>query len=114
MAGTVINKVGDSLESFVDDLFNKKSVYSYIGNPNNPPDRILKNAEALEIKKVSNVRSDIALNSSFPKAKLYIDDQMLTAACRECEKDWKEKDMVYIIGAVENKTKILKTFVCIR
>ena len=107
-AGTKINKVGDSLESFIDSLFGKQSVYSYIGNPNNPPDRILKNAEALEIKKVSNIRSDIALNSSSPKARLYADDSMLTTACRECEGGWKVRDMVYIIGVVENKTKILK------
>lgn len=106
--GTVINKVGDSLESFVDELFGNQSVYSYIGNPNNPPDRILQNAEALEIKKVSNVSSDIALNSSFPKARLYANDPMLTTACRECEDGWEVRDMVYIVGAVEEQTKILK------
>ena len=102
-AGTRINKIGDSLEGFVDDLFGNTSVYSYIGNPNNPPDRILKDAEALEIKQVANIRSDIALNSSSPKARLYANDMMLTSACRECEDGWDVKDVVYIIGTVDRK-----------
>ena len=109
--GTKINKVGDSLEGFVDDLFSDSSVYSYIGNPNNPPDRILMGAEALEIKQVANIRSDIALNSSSPKACLYANDPMLTNACRECEDGWDVKDVVYIIGTVdrkEHKENILK------
>ena len=99
--GTSINHVGDSLEKYVGSLFNKNEI-SYLGNPNNPPDLMLKGAEAMEIKKVPNLTSDIALNSSFPKSKLYAHDKMLTVSCIECE-EWKEKDFIYVIGCVKNK-----------
>ena len=99
--GTRINKVGDSFELFIQNLFDKNE-FSYLGNPNNPPDIMLKDAEAIEIKKVSNITSDIALNSSFPKSKLYATDKMLIKSCIDCEK-WKTKDIVYAIGCVKNK-----------
>ena len=107
-SGTPINKVGDSLELYVRNLFGKDSLFSYIGNPNNPPDLIIEGGEALEIKKVSGARTDIALNSSPPKAKLRVDDPMLTVGCRECEEGWKVKDMVYVIGTVKDRTDILE------
>jgi len=115
------NNMGDTLESYVKDLFSdsfnvkndseKNKLYSkyfsYIGNQNNPPDIIILNGDAIEVKKIESIRSQIALNSSYPKDKLYSDSPMITQECRECE-NWREKDLIYIIGAMQqNKLKAL-------
>src|ERR1700733_11111997 len=82
-----INNVGEALETYTKDLFcgtlkeeniSKKDkaygdYFSYIGNQNNPPDVMIKNGDAIEIKKIENLNSGIALNSSYPKDKLYSD-----------------------------------------
>lgn len=115
------NAVWDSLEHYVKDLFcnsfrswdaerNQKysEVFSYLWNQNNPPDIILKNSDAIEVKKIKNMGSAIALNSSYPKNKLYRTDTRITEACRNCEENqWTEKDILYVIGAVPNN--ILKS-----
>ena len=76
-----INNTGETLELYIKDIFcnslriteqNKKTeifsnYFSYIGNQNNPPDLIIKNGDAIEIKKIENSHSGIALNSSYPK-----------------------------------------------
>jgi hypothetical protein len=77
-------------------------VFSYLGNANNPPDLILKNGDAIEVKKIESLNSQIALNSSYPKSKLFSDDPMITDACRNCEENtWIEKDLIYTIGVTE-------------
>ncbi|MEM6404751.1 MAG: NgoPII family restriction endonuclease, partial [Cyanobacteria bacterium P01_D01_bin.116] len=76
--------------------------FSYIGNQNNPPDLILKNGDAIEVKKIESLKSSIALNSSYPKSKLHSDEPMLTSYCRNCE-DWQEKDIIYAIGIIKDK-----------
>ena len=105
------NSMGDALEFYIKDLFcnslsennlEKKNVvynnyFSYIGNQNNPPDIIIKQGDAVEVKKIENIHSGIALNSSHPKDKLYSDSPMITTACRNCE-DWREKDLIYAVG----------------
>ena len=116
-----INSVGDALEFYVKDAFcgtlqerrraKKDKIYahhfSYIGNQNNPPDVIIRGGDAFEIKKVVGLRSGLALNSSYPKDKLYSDDPMLLRACRDCE-EWDVKDHVYVLGVVpESKIKAL-------
>lgn len=112
------NNMGDALEYYIKDLFcnsiNEKEVlekdkifsetFSYIGNQNNPPDLIIKNGDAIEIKKIESSNSGLALNSSYPKDKLYYDSPMITAACRKCE-DWREKDIIYSVG-VSTKNKL--------
>lgn len=109
------NSMGDALEFYIKDLFcsstkedsisKKNEIYnkhfSYIGNQNNPPDIIVKGGDAIEVKKIESLRSGIALNSSYPKDKLYADSPMITQACRDCE-DWREKDLIYTIGVVKN------------
>ena len=78
----------------------------YIGNQNNPPDIIIKNGDAIEVKKIESLRSGIALNSSYPKSKLYADSSMITRACKNCE-EWEEKDIIYSIGVCQkNKLKV--------
>lgn len=115
------NSMGDALECYIKDLFcnslnetdqeKRNEIYSqyfsYIGNQNNPPDLIIKQGDAIEVKKIESLRSGIALNSSYPKDKLYSDSPMITEACKNCE-DWKEKDLVYVVGvSKEDKLKAL-------
>lgn len=117
------NSMGDSLESYVKDAFcnsydlqedKKDRLYSenfsYIGNQNNPPDIIIKNGDAIEVKKIESLKSGLALNSSYPKDKLYHDSPMIAQACRDCE-DWREKDIIYAIGSVKNKKLVSLWFV---
>ncbi len=104
------NSVGEALENYVKDIFANSfelpeverlekfnEVFSYLGNQNNPPDIILRNGDAIETKKVQSPTSALALNSSYPKAKLFADSSMLTKACKTCE-EWVEKDIIYIVG----------------
>ena len=107
-----INAVGEQLEYYVRDAIadsfklpqEKKEetyskIFSYLGNQNNPPDMIIKNSDAFEIKKIENANSSLALNSSPPKDKLLSDDIKITVACRTCEdKPWNEKDLFYVVG----------------
>jgi len=125
------NNMGEALELFVRDAFadtfgieDKKQVderysqtFSYMGNQNNPPDLILKNGDAMEVKKVES--SDLsllkrpfslALNSSYPKNKLFANSPMITKACRDCEK-WQEKDIIYSIGVVNERNILALSFV---
>ena len=108
------NNMGEALEEYIKDVFsgtlfekdkNKRieiisEVFSYLGNTNNPPDGILRGGDAIEVKKIENKSSSLALNSSYPKAKLYSNSSMITDACRSCEK-WEEKDIIYTIGTCE-------------
>lgn len=115
-----INNVGAALESLIKDSFcntfsndisSKHNIYSqvfsYIGNQNNPPDLIIKNGDAIEIKKIENKNAgSLALNSSFPKNKLYSDSSLITIDCKNCEPGWVEKDICYIVGQINKNGKI--------
>lgn len=108
------NNMGEALEEYVKDLYagtvkemdesarNKKisQVFSYLGNQNNPPDSILRGGDAIEVKKIESKDSSLALNSSYPKHKLYANSKMITEACRKCE-NWVEKDIIYTVGVVK-------------
>lgn len=118
-----INKNGDPLDAYMKDSLCKsfgitnpslkKSAYlkdlSHLGSQNNPPDIIIRNSDAVEVKKVGSLSSpEIQLNSSHPKSKLHSNDPLIKRECRECEKGWDVKDMAYAIGCViENKIKSL-------
>ncbi len=116
------NNMGEGLEYYIKEMFSNvekndseerrlevfQKTYSYQGNKNNPPDLIVKNSDAIEIKKLESHTTAIALNSSYPKAKLFSDSTMITTACRKCE-EWHEKDMLYAIGNVPKKTSQLKS-----
>jgi len=116
-----INAVGDALELFVKDIFAntlketdeaKKSivyeqVFSYFGNANNPPDLMLINGgDAIEVKKIGSENGQIALNSSYPAAKLFADSPMITSTCRKCE-EWKERDIIYTIASINSTSNKL-------
>src|SRR3989339_1655004 len=110
-----INNMGDALEFYIKDLFcnslnendleRKNEIYSryfsYIGNQNNPPDIIIKNGDAIEVKKIESKNSGLALNSSYPKVKLFSNSSMITQACKSCE-NWIEKDLIYAVGVVND------------
>lgn len=110
------NNMGEALENYIKDVFagtlnenneqkrleRLEQVFSYQGNQNNPPDLIIRNGDAIEVKKIENHSSSLALNSSYPKAKLFSDSPMITTACRDCEK-WNEKDILYTVGVVNGK-----------
>jgi len=108
-----INAVGDKLEFYVQDAiagtFNKKQpekeieykkIFSWQGSQNNPPDAIIRSGDAFEIKKIEGLNSSLALNSSPPKNTLLVTDPRITKECMLCEKNWKEKDIFYVVGSV--------------
>lgn len=114
----IVSVQGKPLEAFVrasfcgipdsGEIINPSDkVFCYEGSVNNPPDAMLnENGDAIEIKKVQTIGT-IHLNSSLPKQTLSIDDKTLTDNARTCE-NWKERDMLYVIGhVVSNKIKSL-------
>lgn len=115
-----INNMGSYFEALIKDSvcnsFNlsvsQKNIeynkyFSYLGNQNNPPDLIIKNGDALEIKKIETNDGNIALNSSFPKDKLYSDSSLITNACKNCEEyTWDIKDICYVIGCFDKSKNI--------
>ncbi|MGN0739735.1 MAG: NgoPII family restriction endonuclease [Treponema sp.] len=114
------NNMGEALEEYIKDLFANtvdvedeqirnvalETTFSYLGNQNNPPDGMLHGGDAIEIKKIENKNSALALNSSYPKAKLFADSPMISKACRECE-NWTVKDMIYVVGVLNKETQTL-------
>lgn len=109
------NQMGVALEEYVKDLFagtvnetdikkrNQKisDFFCYIGNQNNPPDSMLRGGgDAIEVKKIESPNAALPLNSSCPKTKLYVNNEMINRKCRECE-PWKVRDMLYVVGVLK-------------
>ena len=101
------NDMGTALEFFMKDsicnTFNEKEVqkkkdaysekFSYFGTQNHPPDLIIKNGDAMEVKKKDGVgNSELQLNSSYPKSKIFSSSSLITQACKDCESGWVEKE----------------------
>lgn len=118
-----INIVGDGLEAYVAELFSNSldckeedkqnkilNYFSFLGSQNNPPDMMIKGGPAIEVKKISSLNADLALNSSYPMSKIFADDSKIIAKCRKSE-EWTEKDMLYAIGVVKEKNLEVITFV---
>lgn len=112
------NSMGAALEEYIKDLFagtigldgeerleKISRVFSYSGNQNNPPDFMIRGGDAIEVKKIESMNSSLALNSSYPKYKLFSNSTMITEACRRCE-NWEEKDIVYAVGVVPTNNRI--------
>ncbi len=105
------NNVGEALETFVKDAFANlivatdeqermkryNEVFSWLGNQNHPPDIMIRNGDAIEVKKTQSANSDLALNSSYPKSNIQSSSSMITQECRACE-NWTEKDLIYCVG----------------
>lgn len=112
-----MNETGGALERYMKDAFSgiegvadeqeRNKIYSqnfsWLGNQNNPPDFMIRGGDAVEVKKIESLNSDLALNSSYPKSKLSSDNPMITQPCRKCE-DWNTKDIIYTIGYVNRTT----------
>lgn len=110
------NQMGDAFEDYVKNAFAnclgqsvrdikhaRNQTFSYLGNSNNPPDAMLIGGDAIEIKKLESLgTSQLQLNSSYPKNKLYSDNPEISNQCRTCE-EWSEKDMLYVVGQVKNQ-----------
>jgi hypothetical protein len=116
------NNMGEGLETFIKDAFTNSflehdknvrlqkysEVFSYQGSKNNPPDLMLKNGDALEIKKVESLTTDLQLNSSYPKAKIYSNSNLINNHCKNSEV-WAEKDFIYTIGHIPKGTHKLSS-----
>lgn len=114
--------VGDGLESFIKDAFTNtfneldkkvkfdkyKDSFSYEGSSRTPPDLMLKGGDAIEVKKTESITSDLQLNSSHPKAKLFSTSSLINKHCVSCE-EWSEKDFIYAIGHIPKGSKILSS-----
>lgn len=110
------NNMGEALEEYIKDIFagiimenddskrlkKLEEAFSYLGNQNNPPDIIIRGGDAIEVKKIETRTAGLALNSSYPKAKLFSDSKMITEKCRTCE-EWTEKDIIYAVGIVNER-----------
>lgn len=110
-----INNIEEALEAYIQDAFagtisendsvkrNQaiSNIFSYLGNQNNPPDIIIKEGDAIEVKKIQSRGSAIALNSSYPKHKLYSTDPRITEACKTCEV-WEIKAIIYAVGVTSD------------
>ncbi len=119
-----LHAMGEPLEDYIKDAFSGayglnniqkancyQNAFSYGGGKNNPPDAILRNGDAIEVKKVESI-GGIPLNSSYPKAKLYMDDSRISSYCRQIENgNWGSKDMIYAIGCVQERN--LKSLVLV-
>ena len=114
------NNMGEALEEYIKDLFANtvdiedeqvrnaaiSMTFSYLGNQNNPPDSMLHGGDAIEVKKIESKGASLALNSSYPKHKLYADSSMLSKACKEAE-NWTVKDIIYAVGVLNKDTQTL-------
>ena len=113
-----INSMGEALEIYIRNIYSGylesldtdnldyTNCFSYIGNKTNPPDLMLKGGDAIEIKKIEGISSDLALNSSSPKDKLSSNNPLITKNCQQAE-DWKTKDMLYIVGNINKNNQTL-------
>lgn len=112
------NAMGTALEEYIKDLFagtlnvdeserdkQLTKVFSYLGNANNPPDMMLRAGDAIEVKKLESKNNTIALNSSYPKAKMFANSPLITKHCRDAE-EWIEKDLLYTVGVVNKQNHL--------
>lgn len=107
------NNAGDALEEYIKDIFANSfdmpetkrlerlnQVFSYLGNNSNPPDSMLRNGDAIEVKKIESDNAALALNSSYPEHTILSSSPMISSACKAAE-NWTEKDIIYAVGVVK-------------
>ncbi|MEG2396921.1 MAG: NgoPII family restriction endonuclease, partial [Oscillospiraceae bacterium] len=92
------NNAGDALEEYIKDLFANtfeidetqrleqiSKTFSYLGNSSNPPDAMIFGGDAIEVKKIETKNATLALNSSYPKQKLFHNSKMISKGCMNAE-----------------------------
>lgn len=68
---------------------------------------MLFHGDAIEVKKIEGNNSVLALNSSYPKQKLFRESQMINNACRLAENSsWIQKDMIYAVGVTDRNNRL--------
>ncbi len=125
-ASNRIQKQGAGLEVFIKDSFcgiplgatsnearieNYFQVFSDTGHANNPPDGMIRNGDAMEIKKFEEIKmGSIPLNSSPPRTILTDQDRNINEETINCEpRPWK-RDYLYILGNQKSKKLRRVTF----
>ena len=115
------NSLGEAFEVYIKNVFAGAfgltgtayqecigKAFSYQGSASKPPDLMIRGGDAIEIKKLQTRDSQIQLNSSFPKNKLHADDSRVSAEAKKAE-DWTEKDILYVVGNVDAKSKAVRS-----
>ena len=100
LAGTI----GHADEENIREIWDQR--FSFHGGSNNPPDVMIRNSIAAEVKKTENATGTLQLNSSWPIRTLLRDDAHITQECRETE-TWTEKPFLFVVGRVNPTTKSL-------
>jgi hypothetical protein len=100
LAGTI----GHADEENIREIWNQ--CLSFHGGTNNPPDVMIRNSIAAEVKKTESASGALQLNSSWPIRVLLRDDAHITQECRDAE-TWTEKPFLFIVGQVNPMTKSL-------
>lgn len=109
-----MNNVGEALEAFIKDAFSNtiqaqdeqekikrhSEVFSWLGNQNHPPDIIIKEGDAIEVKKTQSANAAIALNSSYPKSTILSSSSMILKD--KINEEWEEKDIIYCVGHTDD------------
>lgn len=115
-----MNNMGEGLETYIKNAFANvlresdettklqkiSDSFSYTGNKNNPPDMMLRDGDAIEVKKIESPNTNLQLNSSHPKSQLLSTNGKISQTCRKCE-DWTNKDLIYAIGYIKKKNSSL-------
>ena len=112
-----INSAGSAFELYIKDLLTGSMYnndeerqesyfreFSWLGSQNFPPDAIASGGDAFEVKKHEHQSGTIALNSSMPRDRLSIRDNMLVKESLEAFGGRQELDLFYIVGTVPGST----------
>lgn len=111
-----INTNGEKVEYFIKDLLcdslsidgkdkkeqQHKEKLSWLGSKNHPPDMMIRDGEAIEVKKFRGKHQKLSLNSSTPKTHITPDMKRINSDCEACEDEiggWDKKDMVYALAS---------------
>lgn len=94
LAGTIGFVDDSSIQAIWDNKF------SFHGGTNNPPDVMLRNSIAAEVKKTEGKGGTLQLNSSWPIRTLHCDDLHIAKKCRDAEA-WAEKPFLLFVGRID-------------
>lgn len=114
----------EDLSHFIDDAFTNtlsventfknlkykveesSNIFSYAGTSRTPPDRIIKNGDAIIVKSLDDISDKIIFQKTHPENKLTQLSLSLNKYSRKCE-NWEEKDIIYTIAnRVNNKRRL--------